>query len=156
MVPALMDGLRGTNEVRIQPLCVHNVLRDGDDPTSFKLRFLGDKVVDVQGQAVKGATRGSATSLFFAPTIVPVHTGLDIDLTPSEDGVSYVRIQLVQDLGFRGLDKLIGVTDIPIGALVEASGLHMEHDFFLARDKRDVKMGFFTASSESIKNLRYL
>ena len=68
------------------------------------------------------------------------------------DGM-FCRVQLVQDMGFKGLGRVVGVVDIPLMELIRQHGGVCEKDLYLSTEQRTVKCTFYTATSHSILQL---
>ena len=166
MAAGLTAGLMEVNEVRIQALCVHNVLQNSgggsaDDAGNYSLRILSevnDRVLD--GRDAPQHTPGEqaaqsqahirdASGIYFSAIPLTVHDGLHID---KDDGV-IVRVQLRKQMGIKGLNQLVGVVDIPLLTLAHHSEKIFTVDMFLISENRSVKCTFFTATSRSILTL---
>lgn len=155
---ALNAGLNEVNEVRVQPLCVHQVLTGSSpsgidlDASHYQLRILSNmsEPSDVPGfEAPHSSSTKDTSGIYFPATPITVHQGMHID---KHDGM-FCRVQLVQDMGFKGLGRVVGVVDIPLMELIRQHGGVCEKDLYLSTEQRTVKCTFYTATSHSILQL---
>ena len=155
---ALNADLDEVNEVRVQVLCVHDVLK-GPRPggvalnaSHYHLHILSNmsEPSDVPGfEAPQSSSTKDTSGIYFPVTPITVHEGMHIE---KHDGM-FCRVQLVQDMGFKGLGKVVGVVDIPLMELIQQHGGVYEKDLYLTTEQRTVKCTFYTATSHSILQL---